>query len=388
MGSLFSPSKTTTTSTSTPWGPQGDALRYGFDQLRNVIGSHVGTPYYQGDLYAPMDPLTSLGIDANAAYATGAGAQAAGNVGSSAGAVLPASGSAYSAYDQLRQMAGQDPTQANITAAGQYADNPYMNGMIDAASRDVTRNLYENELPGLNQSATASGNINSSRAGVAEGIMKRGAADQIGDIAAQLRGQAYQNGLGLAENSRESNMGALGSAGSGFGNIYDLGLKGAALGQDMTFGNNGALVSGGQLNQQDQQGQLNADFQRWQGGDTRDMGFLTQYFNAVNGVPTFGTQTQSQPGPSMFQNLLGGASSALGAYMMFSDPSLKRNVEYTGQKTAKHGIPIVKFDYEDVPGLDLPRGRQVGVMATDVAKVLPEAVSMDRGYLTVDYGKL
>jgi hypothetical protein len=86
------------------------------------------------------------------------------------------------AYGQLYGMAGQDPTKANIAAAGQYADNPYLDGQIDAASRDVTRNLYENQLPGLNEAATDSGNMNSSRAGVAEGIMKRGAADQIGDI--------------------------------------------------------------------------------------------------------------------------------------------------------------------------------------------------------------
>jgi hypothetical protein len=77
-----------------------------------------------------------------------------------------------------------------------------MSGMIDAASRDVTRNLYENQIPGLNQAATDSGNMNSSRAGVAQGIMSRGAADQIGDIASNMRGQAYSQGLGLAENAR------------------------------------------------------------------------------------------------------------------------------------------------------------------------------------------
>lgn len=387
MGNLFKPSQQTTTSTSAPWGPEGDALKYGYGQLQNVIGSKVGTPYYQGDTYAPMDPLTAQGIQANADYATGAGAQAATNVGNSAGAVLPAASSGLSAYDQLRQMASQDPTQANISAAGAYANNPFMNDMIDAASRDVSRNLFENELPAINQAATASGNINSSRAGTADAIARRGAADRVADISAQLRGDAYQNGLSLAQQAHQANMSGLGAAGQGFGDIYDLGLRGTLAGHQLALDNGNTLISGGQLNQQDQQGALTADYNKWLGGDTRDMGFLTQYFNAVNGMPTFGTQTQSVPGPSPFQNIAGAATSALGAYMMFSDPSLKRNVEYTGQKT-KHGIPIVKFDYEDVPGLDLPRGRQVGVMATDVAKVLPEAVSIDRGYLAVDYGKL
>jgi hypothetical protein len=55
--------------------------------------------------------------------------------------------------------------------------------------RRCSRNLYENQIPGLNMSATGSGNMNSSRAGVAQGIMTRGAADQIGDIASQDAGR-------------------------------------------------------------------------------------------------------------------------------------------------------------------------------------------------------
>jgi len=387
MGSLFKPSTQKTTTTNTPWGPQGDALKYGFGQLQNVIGQKVGSPYYQGDLYANMDPLTSHGIDANAAYANGPGAALASGVGASASGALPGASSGMSAYDQLRAMASTDPTQSNIASAGQYADNPWMNGMIDAASRDVVRNLNENELPGLNQAATGSGNINSSRAGVAEGIMRRGAADQIGDIASQLRGQAYQNGLGLAEGARTANMGGLGAAGSGYGDIYDLGLKGSALGQDLAFNNGNTLISGGQLNQQDQQGQLNADFSRWQGADNRDMSFLIPYMNAVGGIPGFGTSTASQPGPSPFQNLVGAGTSALGAYMMFSDPFLKTNIVPTGE-TTKDGIAIHEFDYKDDTGLDLPKGRQVGVIATDVAKVRPDAVGLKDGFLIVDYGKL
>jgi hypothetical protein len=166
---------------------------------RSIYDSQKGTPWYQGDLYANMDPLTSQGINASSGFATGAGADAATRT--------ARRGRQYARprRSSLRRpfgAASQDPTKANIAAAGQYADNPFMTGMIDAASRDVTRNLHENQLPGLNDGRDGSGNMNSSRAGVAEGIMRRGAADQIGDIASNMRGSAYQSGLGLAEGAR------------------------------------------------------------------------------------------------------------------------------------------------------------------------------------------
>jgi hypothetical protein len=378
MGSLFKPSEQKTTSTSTPWGPQGDALKGAFGDAKSIYDSQQGTPWYQGDLYAGMDPLTSQGINASSGFATGAGANAANTaLGSGAGML----GLGGRAYDALFGAASQDPTQANIDAAGQYANNPYMSGMIDAASRDVSRNLYENQLPGLNEAATSSGNMNSSRAGVAEGIMRRGAADQIGDIASNMRGQAYQSGLGLAENARGTNMNALNAATGAFG--QGLGAMGQGFGMANT--NNQNLISGGQLNQQDQQGQLNADFQQWNGNDQRQNDLLNRYYSIIGGQNWGGTATGTTPGPSMFQNLLGAGTSIAGA-IMASDPRLKVDVRETGERTTKHGLPI--YSYEYVKGHGLPTGRHVGVMATDVHKVAPEAVLVRDGYLHVDYGKL
>jgi hypothetical protein len=378
MGDLFSPSQQKSTSTSTPWGPQGDALKGAFGDAKSIYDSQKGTPWYQGDLYAGMDGLTSQGINANAGFATGAGAGAANSMLGAGGNMLGLGGQAYQG---LFNAANSDPTKANIAAAGQYADNPYMNGMIDAASRDVTRNLGENQLTGLNMAASGSGNMNSSRAGVAEGIMRRGAADQIGDISSQMRGSAYQSGLGMAENARTANMNALNAATGAFGQ----GLGAMGQGVSTAYGNNDALIRGGQLNQQDQQGQLNADFQRWQGTDNRQNDLLSRYMGIIGSNNWGGTQTGTTPGPSLFQNLLGAGTSIAGA-VMASDPRLKTNIRATGERTAKHGLPIYTYDYRD--GHGLPSGRQVGVMATDVLKVVPEAVHYVGGYLHVDYGKL
>jgi hypothetical protein len=388
MGSLFKPSQTKSTSTSTPWGPQGDALKDAFGDAKSVYDSQKGTPFYQGDLYANMDPLTAQGIGANANFATGAGADAANHVLSSGNPLLAAGGQGLAAYQALNGMASSDPTQANIGAAGRYADNPFLSGQIDAASRDVVRNLNENQLTGLNEAATASGNMNSSRAGVAEGIARRGAADQIGDIAANMRGNAYDRGLGLAESTRTANMNGLATAGAGFGSTFGQGLGAIGQGLGEVYGNNNALVTGGQLNQQDQQGQLNADFSKWQGNDTRPNELLNRYMSIIGSQNWGGTQTGTTPGPSLFQTLLGAGATAAGTAMSFSDPRLKTNIKATGERTRKHGLPIFTWFYRNVPGLNLPKGRQVGVMATDVRKLVPEALGVSHGYLQVDYGKL
>jgi hypothetical protein len=378
MGDLFKPSQQKTTSTSTPWGPQGDALKGAFSDAQGIYNQQKGTPFYGGDLYANMDPLTSQGINASTGFATGAGANAANNALTSGAGMLGLGGNAY---NSLFGAATQDPTKANIAAAGQYADNPYLSGQIDAASRDVTRNLHENQLPGLNEAATSSGNMNSSRAGVAEGIMRRGAADQIGDIASNMRGQAYSQGLGLAENARGANLSALNAATGAYG--QGLGALGQGFG--MANQNNQNLISGGQLNQQDAQGQDNANFQQWQGQDTRANDLLNRYYGIIGSQNWGGTQTGSTPGPSMFQNLLGAGTSIAGAFMA-SDPRLKKHIRATGERTAKHGLPIYTYEYR--AGFGLPSGRQVGVMAPDVAQVVPEAVVLHNGYLHVDYGKL
>src|SRR3546814_19837975 len=88
------------------------------------------------------------------------------------------SSKAMDLLDQFTSLAGENATTANIKAASAYADNPYTQGMIDANSRDVVRNLNEETLPGIDRPATATGGLNSSSAGVAAGNVRRGAADR------------------------------------------------------------------------------------------------------------------------------------------------------------------------------------------------------------------
>jgi len=318
MSNLFG-GKTKTKSESEPWKEQQPYLKDAFSSAQNIYNSQKDTPYYQGDLYAGIDPLTASAVDRTGSYAGGAGAQAASGVAGVGSDLLGSSDAYRNAIGAYGAAASSDPTKANIRAAGAYASNPYLASQIDAASRDVTRNLGEVALPSIDREAVASGNINSSRAGVAEGIARRGAQDQIGDISASLRGNAYSQGLGLAESARTSNLSALGNTAGLYGGAVNTGLGAAAQGQDMSLTNLDAASRAGQIRQNDAQGRLNADFQRWQGQDTRASDLLARYYGIIGANNWGGTQTTTQSNnPGLIAGILGAGTAAAGIYSKLS----------------------------------------------------------------------
>lgn len=70
-----------------------------------------------------------------------------------------------------------------------------------------------------------------------------------------------------------------------------------------------------------------------------------------------------------------------------SDRRLKENIVEVGRHPA--GFNLYLFDYKAEYHDRLASGRQFGVMADEVAKVLPEAVSTDDfGFAVVDYARL
>lgn len=317
----------TTTTTQDPWKPQQPYLLGGFQDAANAYNSVKDSSFYSGNLYAGLTPLQNQAISGIQGFATGAGQNAANNILNAGQTSL---GGAAGQMGVAGQLAGFNPgnaTQQNIIAAGQYAANPYLDGMINAASRDVTRNLSEDVLPGINRLGSVTGNTNSSRTGVAEGIALRGAQDRIGDIASQMRGDAYQQGLGLAENARTANMNAqlnaLSNAGNLYGNAFGQGIQGATAGAQQTYNNLDALSQAGGLQQQDQQGQINADFTRWQGNDMRNFDLLDRYMQLIKGnygMTQTGSQNNGQPSwLNTLQGALGGASTGLGLYNDFKD---------------------------------------------------------------------
>ena len=118
-------------------------------------------------------------------------------------------------------------------------------------------------------------------------------------------------------------------------------------------------------------------FQQAQSPFTQQLSFL----QALLGSPTGGTQTQtSDPG---FLSTLGAgvgmAGGLFGPFGAFSDSRLKRFITRIGEM---FGFPAYRFKYiwDDK--------WHIGVMADDVVKVMPSAVSFVNGYMVVDYWKV
>ncbi|OWK31785.1 hypothetical protein [Sphingomonas mucosissima] len=319
---LFSGSTTTKTNEKFDTGPssfQAPYLSEAFTSAKDIYNSSKSSPYYQGETYAGMSPAAKAALDKLKAYASGQGldtAAALGNLGSQMSAYGAKAGSTL---DQFAKMAGQDPTQANITAATAYANNPALQGMIDANARDVTRNLSEDILPGIDRAASATGNINSSRAGVASGIAQRGAADRIADISATLRGNAYDRGLSLAQGDRATNLSALGQAASSYGNLASFGVDALGRSTDAAYGAYGAIQGADAAEQGDRQGKLTADFTKWQGEDTRAMDLLGRYASVVAGNQwgqsgTSSGTTKAKQSGSILGQLVGAANLAASIY--------------------------------------------------------------------------
>lgn len=113
---------------------------------------------------------------------------------------------------------------------------------------------------------------------------------------------------------------------------------------------------------------------------------LDEFGKAVGiGLGSGGTSTSTQPNPkqrSGIADLIGGGlsiASLFGGGGLFSDERLKSNIVKVGEHPKGFGI----YEYDKFGQ------RERGVMAQEVQKVIPEAVTMhESGYLMVNYGMI
>ena len=131
----------------------------------------AGQQFEQGNLarVAGFDPLQSKGQQGLLEFAGGTGADIA--------------KSTTDAFLNLVQNA-LNPEQ-----------NAALPGFIQAAIRPVEESLTERILPGIRSGATLTGNIGSTRQGIAEGQAIRGFSDTAGDITSRIMNNAFNQGL-------------------------------------------------------------------------------------------------------------------------------------------------------------------------------------------------
>jgi hypothetical protein len=279
-----------------PWAPQAGALTSAFANAQNAYGK-ASTASAPNDFVAGMTPEQLATFRDALGYSSGStvpGQNAA------TGAALSGSGTTATT-GALSGLAGFDPSvgtnpdaligAANKYVAGQDIDAQVNNAMLNArqTARDVT-------LPGINQNAAITGNTNSSRTGIAEGLVERGLAQQAADLGGSLRSDAFKDGLTLASsNANATNASKLGALSS----LASSGLGAASSGVDASsksIADKGSLLSmaadGGAGLQSSDQLALDNLLKRYQSG-------VSSPYDALGGLMgVIGTQNWGSSGTS------------------------------------------------------------------------------------------
>lgn len=288
-------------SQTTNTGPSAFQLPYLTDAFSAAAGNYAasaGTPFYSGELYAGMSDQAKSDLQSIRDYASGTGLGTA-NTLSNLGTSLTANfGKADQAISDYLAAVNGNSTDDIISAAQKYAANPAIDAEIDAANRDVSRDLDEVTLPGIDRQASATGNINSSRAGVAAGIAQRGASDRMADTAASIRSAAYSQGLTVAQEQQEQKLQGLQAAIGAYTGLAGQGISALGAGSTAGYQALSALGSADQTEQANRQGADDAAYASWQGNDSRSSDLLSRFYSIIgnNSWGTSGTTTGSSTG--------------------------------------------------------------------------------------------
>lgn len=272
-------------------------------------------------------------------------------------AIARAPGINNAGYGSLLQAQGGAQSLLNT-------QNPYTDQVINASLGDIERQRQ------MQQQTDADAAIGARAfGGSREGVQRA------------LTNDAYdRNALNTVAGLRSAGFDkSLAATAQGAGLLSQLGGQQ----QQMAMNGQNALLQAGGLQQGNQQANLDAlfsEFMRQQNHGYQGQSLINQ---SLGLLPQGGTTTSTQPKQSELGgigSLLGGAASIAG---LFSDERLKSDIETVGYDESGRRWTTWRYNWED------PRIRHFGVIAQEVAKAEPDAVSVhESGYLVVDYSKL
>ncbi|CAM2142707.1 protein of unknown function [Pararobbsia alpina] len=374
---------TTSNTVSTPWTGQQPYLTSVFNGAANTYNGMSANPSSSVAGFTPMQQQ-AMGDTQNVANGT--------NFGNAA--TLNNSASSYT--NNLVNGAYLNSNPANSTlqsiASGSQLNpnsNPYMQGMANAANTNIINAYQTATAPQTSSQMEAAGRYGSGAAANAQNMNQQGLATQLANAQNNLYGSMYQTNEGNQLNaagqlSNNYNTAAqqqlqgsynapniVNSVNSGISNLYNMG------------GNQQALA----------QSQINAPWQ-----------LLNNYSNLIQGQYGGNTSTSTPYYTNNAAGALGGATmgatlgsslsngssyggaagALLGGLAAYSDRRLKEDIEITDERLA-NGLPVYRYRYV----WDAPHARRFGVMADDVRRVHPGAVTTDAiGFDMVDYAAI
>ncbi|EGI0196852.1 hypothetical protein IFY90_004255 [Salmonella enterica] len=235
-----------------------------------------------------------------------------------------------------RNLAGATDTLTRIQnmSGDQWRDEfsqEYDSDLVRSRIDQVSQTYRDQEglsLQSLNQGAVASGNMGSSRAGVAEGVIRSNTAKNIAsatvDIQAQeeqLAEQRLMNRYGLNQGAA-STMASIGQGQIGQG--YNLTSAAFGVSQALNqarISNWNNSIYAGQVSQGIEQQRLDLEYQnnlRRQSPSLARLGYMNQFLGPMANYQTFGNSTTTTTTPAQksgfMGTVLGAAGTAVGAY--------------------------------------------------------------------------
>jgi hypothetical protein len=323
-GSAKTETSGTTSSQTSPWAPQADALKDAFGNAATAY-DQASTATAPTDFTAQMTPDQLATFNSMIGYggSTDTTAQSAAGATNTAAGTNAATGalSGLSSYDPTIQ----NNTQSLIDSANKYADGQNIPAAVAAAMQQGNETARDITLPGIDQNAAITGNTNNSRAGLAGGIVQRGLAETAANMSGTMHNAAYNNGLNLAETAANANnaakLGALTAQGTIGNTTTNTGVN--ATGQaiaDQT-GLYNIANTGGAGQQAATQADLDNQSQQFTAATSAPYTALDNYMKII-GQTNFGSSTTgtsnstSTQTPSAWQiagGLMGGAGSLIGS---------------------------------------------------------------------------
>lgn len=347
----------------------------------------TGARRVQGILDQPFQPYTGNRVASLSDLEQQAAATFQNNMGAGNGVLNDAA--------QVAGGATYSPQQIDAGSIGEVLSsgglekymNPYVQDVINTSLGDLERSR-QGAINEGQAAATAANAFGGSRHGVADSLTNEAALQTAGRLSSDLRADGYNNAIGLAGADLDRNMNEqilnnqFGESAGRFSldQAGILGQLGSTMG-DANARDAFALAAFGENARNIDQRELDAAYEQYlnqqNDGYTRaqlELGLLgsAPVITDSSGV----TSTTSMPGAT---SIIG---TGLQAAAMFSDARLKRNIRRDG-KIGQFNAYRYRYVW------DKPGTSRRGVMAQEVVKVKPEAVSMTaEGFLAVDYGAL
>ena len=270
----------------------------------------------------------------------------------------------------IRELA-QTPTPSLLSADIGAYQSPFQEQVIETALGDIQRQQQLAQQRAQSQ-AIGAGAFGGSRSAILEAEAQRPYIEQAARTAAGLRQAGFEQAQRAAQADIAREM---------EGRRFQAGLLSGLQGEQAR--RLGMLGDIGRQQQMLQQQALQVPYQEFQ----RALAYGPQQLGLLQaglGTPLTSQTTKQKTG---LGDVLGTAAQLAGTYFMFnSDERLKENIEYVGKS---NGHNIYTWDWNDKAkelGIDDPTK---GVIAQEVIKYMPEAVSKDaNGYYMVNYGAL